>query len=68
MKNNIKKIIEAKGLKIGYVIDKVGISRSAFYSIMNGESIPKLPTVRKICSVLQEDSIEDVFPNDKIIE
>lgn len=67
MKNNIKEIIEDKGLKITFLINKIGLSRSAFYEIMNGNSVPSLLNARAICKVLNED-LEKVFPNDKFSE
>lgn len=64
MKNNIKEIIERKGLKITFIIRKIGISRSSFYEIMNGNCVPSLLNARAISDVLNED-LEEVFPNDK---
>lgn len=64
MKNNIKEIIDKKGLKITFIISKIGLSRSSFYEIMNGNCIPSLLNARAISNVLNED-LEKVFPNDK---
>ena len=64
MKNNIKKIIEDKGIKTSYVIRKCGVSRSSFYEIMNGKSVPSLLNARKIALALGE-TLEDVFPISK---
>lgn len=64
MNNKIQEIIKSKGLKSGYVIKKSGISRTAFYSIAAGESVPSLSNARKICDALDED-LDKVFPNDK---
>lgn len=61
MTNNIKKIIKEKGFKITYIISKSGVSRSAFYEIMNGNSIPTLLNARAISKVLKEP-LESVFP------
>ena len=63
MNNNIKKIIDMKGLKVTFIINKTGLARSAFYEIMNGNSVPSLLNARNICKALGEN-LECVFPND----
>ncbi|MGL5153127.1 MAG: XRE family transcriptional regulator [Clostridium sp.] len=63
MRNNIKNIIECNGLKIVYVIEKSSLSKSAFYDIMNGKSIPSLVNARRISEVLGH-ALEEVFPNE----
>ena len=62
MQNNIKKIISKNRVTITEVIEKSGISRSAFYDIMNGKAIPSLLNARKISEVLG-CKLEDVFPS-----
>lgn len=62
MTNNIKRIISENGLKISYVVEKTGLSRSAFYHIMNGDNIPSLLNAITICSVLKK-SLDEVFPD-----
>lgn len=61
LKNKIHTIIKEKGLKISYVVDKVGLAKSSFYDIMNGKSIPSLANARRICEVL-ERNLDYVFP------
>ncbi|KAI3349066.1 helix-turn-helix transcriptional regulator [Clostridium botulinum] len=63
MENKIHAIIKEKGLKISYVLDKVGLAKSSFYDIMNGKSIPSLANARRICEVL-ERNLNDVFPEE----
>ncbi|NFI52717.1 helix-turn-helix transcriptional regulator [Clostridium botulinum] len=63
MENKIHTIIKEKGLKISYVLDKVGLAKSSFYDIMNGKSIPSLANARRICEVL-ERNLNDVFPEE----
>ena len=63
MKNKIQKIIKDKGLKISFVIEKVGLAKSSFYEIMKGNAIPSLANARKICAVLNKP-LDEVFPND----
>jgi len=67
VKNNIKKIIYENGLKTKFIIEKSGLSKSAFYDIMNGNSVPSLLNARLICNALNSD-LEIVFPNDKFQE
>ncbi|UYZ36000.1 helix-turn-helix domain-containing protein [Clostridium beijerinckii] len=63
MNNNIKDIIRSNGLKTRFVIEKVGLSPSSFYEIMNGKTVPSLKNARKIAYVLGV-SLVDVFPED----
>ena len=63
MQNNIRKIIEKNGLKITFVIEKTGISKSHFYEIMNGQAIPSLKNAIKISEVLKV-SLKEIFPNE----
>lgn len=63
MKNNIKKIIKEKGLKTEFVISKLNISKSAFYTILNEKSVPSLVNAREIANALGEP-VDKVFPND----
>jgi len=63
MKNNIREVIKYKGLKVTFVIEKVGLSASSFYGIMNGKAVPSLLNARKISEAL-ETSLEELFPND----
>lgn len=62
MPNNIKSLIDSKGLKKSYVAEKAGISESHLRKITNGKSIPSLPISRKIANALGE-SVEKVFPD-----
>lgn len=62
MNNKIREIINSKGLKIVYVIEKTGLSKSYFYDIMNGKSIPSLINAAKIAEVL-EVPLTELFPN-----
>lgn len=59
----INVIIKQRDLKVKKVIGDSGISKSAFYLIANGESIPSLCNARKISSALGL-SVDEVFPND----
>ena len=61
MPNNIKSLIDSKGLKKSYVAEKAGISESHLRKITNGKSIPSLTVSRKIANALGE-SVEKVFP------
>lgn len=63
MNNRIKEIIQNKGMKTTYVIEKVGLSTSSFYEIMNGKAVPSLMNARKIADVL-EVPLDKLFPED----
>ena len=63
MSNNIRKIIEAKGLKIGFIAEAAGISRQNLSRLINyPEQSTNLETAIKICKALDEP-IEKVFTN-----
>ena len=61
MNNTIKKIAYEKGLKITFLIKKIGLSSSSFYDIVNGKAIPSLLNARKIAFAL-DSTIDEVFP------
>jgi len=63
MNNKIKETIQKKGMKTTYVIEKVGLSTSSFYEIMNGRAVPSLMNARKIADVL-EVPLDKLFPED----
>lgn len=65
MLNNIRKIITSKGLKITDVINQTELSKSYFYDVMNGDSVPTLTVARKIAEVINEP-LDKVFPNDDL--
>ena len=61
MNNNIRKIIESKGLKIGFVAENAGISRQNLSRLINyPEQSTSLETAIKICNALNEP-LEKVF-------
>lgn len=63
MSNDEKEIIQSKGMKTTYVIEKVGLSTSSFYEIMNGKAVSSLMNARKIADVL-EVSLDELFPEE----
>jgi len=63
MHNKIKKFINERGMKTTFVIEKVGLSTSAFYDIMNGKAVPSLKNARKIAEVLKV-SLDELFPEE----
>lgn len=67
MQNNIRKLIENKDLKFIDVINKIEISKSYFYDVMNGNSVPTLSIARKIAEVIGE-SLDEVFPDNYLKE
>lgn len=64
MSNNIRKIIEGRGLKITFVIEKTDISKSHFYDIMNGYANPSITNVIKIAEVLGV-TVDELFSLNK---
>lgn len=64
MENKVLEIIKKLGLKTSFVINKSGLSKSAFYSIAKGDSVPSLHNARKISKVLN-CPLDEVFPDDK---
>lgn len=68
MNNNIKEILAGlneQGVTTTQIISESGIGRTQFYSVLNGESIPKLTTAIAICKALKAD-IKDVFPDEEL--
>ncbi len=67
MNNKIKEIVQAlnqKGITTTEIIIESGVGRTQFYSVLNGESVPKLTTAIAICKALKSN-IRDVFPEVK---
>ena len=63
MSNNIKRIIESKGLKIRFIAENAGISRQNLSRLINyPEQSTSLETAIKICNALNEP-LEKVFTN-----
>ena len=63
MSNNIRKIIEAKGLKVRFIAEVAGISRQNLSRLINyPEQSTNLETAIKICKALGEP-LEKVFTN-----
>ena len=63
MSNNIKKIIESKGLKIRFIAENAGIRRQNLSRLINyPEQSTNLETAIKICKALGEP-LEKVFTN-----
>ena len=63
MSNNIRKIIEAKGLKVRFIAEAAGISRQNLSRLINyPEQSTNLETAIKICTALGAP-LEKVFTN-----
>lgn len=63
MKNNLKKIIEERGLVQKWLAKKVGITEAALSNIINEKSNVQMETARKICKVLKL-SLDEAFGDD----
>jgi DNA-binding XRE family transcriptional regulator len=64
MQNKLKELVEAankKNITTTEIIQKSGVGRTQFYSILNGDSIPKLTTAFAIAKALDVD-LKEVFP------
>ncbi|WPC40636.1 helix-turn-helix transcriptional regulator [Clostridium sp. JS66] len=64
MLNKIRQAIEEKNLKITNVIRNIRVSKSYFYDVMNGNSIPSLVVARKIAHELKVP-LNELFPEQK---
>lgn len=67
MDNNIRRVIEEKGLKISHVISEAGLAKSYFYDVMNGTSIPSLTNARLISKAISV-SLDELFPDESLID
>lgn len=66
MNNNIKMVIKNNNINISNVIENTGLSRSYFYDVMNGRSVPSLPVARRISKVLNV-RLDELFPDESLI-
>ncbi|KOC49968.1 helix-turn-helix transcriptional regulator [Clostridium botulinum] len=62
MRNNIKKLLKKHNVKATEIIQKTGLSRSYFYDVMKGNSIPSLIVARKIACAM-DVRLEELFPS-----
>lgn len=60
METKLKKIINERGLKQGFVAEKANVSRAALSLIINGKSIPSLPVALRIARVL-DMTVEELW-------
>lgn len=58
--NNLKQILNERGLKSKFVADKLSISQSYFSSIIKGNHIPSIEVALKLERILQM-SISKIF-------
>lgn len=63
VKNNLKKILENRGIKNKYIAEKVGISGSHFSNIVNGKTVPNLELALKIAKIMKVP-VEKLFALD----
>jgi transcriptional regulator with XRE-family HTH domain len=63
MKNSMREVIEKKNLKIIDILDQTGLSKSYFYDVLNGTSVPSLINARKIAEALGT-TITNIFKED----
>ncbi|MBG9788037.1 helix-turn-helix domain-containing protein [Brevibacillus laterosporus] len=53
MRNNLKEILEERGIKQKWLQERVGLSRTALNRVINGLSIPSLEAALRIAKVLE---------------
>jgi predicted transcriptional regulator len=59
----LNEYISASGLKIGFIVEKLGISRQAFARKLKGKISFKASEVYTLCDILRisEDDKKDIF-------
>jgi len=65
MENKIKHFIKTKGLKTSFILSSTGVSKSYFYDVMKGKTIPSLTNARKIARAI-DVPLDELFPEMKI--
>lgn len=65
MKNKIKEVLRRRGIKVSYVLSITGFSKSYFYDVMKGKTVPSLMNARKIAEVI-EVPLDELFPVEKL--
>lgn len=61
--------IENSGLKVNFIIEKLGLSPNGYYKKINGKTPFKVPEVFVLCKLLSisdEDSIKIFYPNSNL--
>lgn len=53
MENRIKEVLKNKGISVGSLAEKVGITQPNMSNIINGKSNPSIETLEKIANVLE---------------
>ena len=61
MENKIRQEIDERGLKISFILRKTDLSKSYFYDVMKGKTVPSLIKARKIAETIGV-SLEELFP------
>ncbi|SDL09765.1 helix-turn-helix transcriptional regulator [Natronincola ferrireducens] len=65
MKNKIKEVLKGRGIKVSYVLSVTGFSKSYFYDVMKGKTVPSLMNARKIAEAI-EVPLDELFPVEKL--
>jgi DNA-binding XRE family transcriptional regulator len=58
--SRLKEIIDDRGLKQGYIAERVGVRQSTISEVVRGKRLPTLPVALKIADVLGV-RIEDIW-------
>ena len=65
----LKEKVVNSGLKTGFIVEKLGLSRQGFYNKLNGYTPFTVPEVYVLCSLLSisdEDSIKIFYPKSNL--
>lgn len=60
-KNNLKYILDRKGISQTELAEYLGIARNTLSQYVNAKREPNIGTICKICTYLGIDNIEDLF-------
>lgn len=61
MKNRVREVREAKGLRREDVASAAGVSAQTIYSMETGRTIPSVEIARRVAEALQS-SLDELFP------
>ncbi len=62
MCNKIREIANKKNIRISHIISSTKLSKSFVYEVINGTSIPTVPSARLIAKSLNA-TLDEVFPD-----
>lgn len=66
MKNKIRKVINDNNLKVKEIIRQASVSKSYFYDVMNGKTVPSVEKANDISKALNTTIQELFFSEEEI--